>query len=361
MHDEATKAYQPLSNDEELIVRRGYQDQQEALEALGVSVRHIAESALKKSEIPFHSVKYRVKSISPVLEKIARKQYGPNLSKFTDLVGIRVICLSPSHLDPVIHIIEDEFNVLEIVDKRPRADSQQFGYSSIHLVCKVKDTERGKLTEFSALADTAFEIQVRTILQEAWSEMDHRLVYKTQTAAPAEIQRLITRLSIALESADELFQQIFDRRRDYVNQLEQTKPAQLVDEPLNIDSLNEVMRRVYPWAHGWKEDRDQEYLSQNLNFLLKELDSVGIKSAGQLTSVLEKWRDTVSNESKEAFKVASKPPVSENTHKYALPTSAWQVKTGHFYVPLGLVRKSLGHEFPNYRPPGQPAALPVPD
>jgi putative GTP pyrophosphokinase len=190
----ATNVFGPLSGEEELQIRRDYQLRQETLEALGVSVRHIAESALRKKEIPFHSVKYRLKSISSVLEKIARKGYGPKLDKFTDLVGVRIICLSPSHLEQVVELMREEFNIVEFVDKRPKADSQVFGYSSIHVICRVENTPRARLTEFSALAGAAFEIQVRTILQEAWSEMDHRLVYKSQTAAPAEIRRLITRL-----------------------------------------------------------------------------------------------------------------------------------------------------------------------
>jgi len=44
-----------------------------ALEALAISVRDIAESALEKSEIPFHSVKYRIKSIATVFEKLAKE------------------------------------------------------------------------------------------------------------------------------------------------------------------------------------------------------------------------------------------------------------------------------------------------
>lgn len=108
---------------------------------------------------------------------------------------------------------------------------------------------------------------------------------------------------------------------------------------------------------GLARGTDEEYLSQNLNTFLRELESVGINTAGQLTGLLEKWRDVVFKESKKAFEVATKPAASEDTHSpFARPTSAWQTKTRHFYVPLGLARKSLGHEFPSYRPPGLPQA-----
>lgn len=353
MQDHSTKEFQALSNEDELNVRRAYQEQTMMLDGLAVSVRLTVEAVLKKADIPYHSVKYRVKSLSSLLEKVVRKQYKIDLSNCTDLVGVRVICLSPSHLDPITAILKTEFNVLEVVDKRPRADSQQFGYSSIHLVCKLKGTARGELTEYAALAEIPFEVQVRTILQEAWSEMDHRLVYKTQAAAPPEIQRLITRLSIALESADEMFQQIFERRQNYVDELRMKNSARLNDEPLNIDLLNEVIRRAYPWAEGWAEERDQQYMSQNMNSLLMELASVGIKSAGQLGEVLHKWNDVVIKESRDAFKAAIKAQESEDgPHPFARVQSPWQFKTESFYVPLGLVRRSLKHEFPSYNPPG---------
>ena len=333
-----------LTNDEELFVRREYHNRLQMFDVLGTSVRNILEAALRKTEIPFHSVKFRVKSIDSVLEKITRKTYGPDLAQFTDLVGVRVICLSPSHLDVVTKLLQSEFSVLEVVDKRPRSDSEQFGYSSIHLICKLGGTERGKLTEFVDLSDIKFEIQVRTILQEAWSEMDHRLVYKSKIAAPPDIRRLITRLSIALESADAIFQEIFDKRERYISDLKKADSAALREESLNLDSLNEVMRRVYPWAERWQEDRNQQYLAKSANALLGEIASVGIQSVGELTKFLEKWKDQVREHSKNKLKEKVQKDGTGGFTK-------WQLETGHFFIPLGLVRESLLREFPNYKLP----------
>jgi hypothetical protein len=243
-----------------------------------------------------------------------------------------------------IKLLQSEFSVLEVVDKRPRSDSEQFGYSSIHLICKLGGTERGKLTEFVDLSDIKFEIQVRTILQEAWSEMDHRLVYKSKIAAPPDIRRLITRLSIALESADANFQEIFDKRERYIGGLKKADSAVLREESLNLDSLNEVMRRVYPWAEGWQEDRNQQYLAKSANSLLGEIASVGIRSVGELTNFLEKWKDQVCEDSKKQLREKVQKDGTGGFTK-------WSLKTGHFFIPLGLVRESLLREFPNYKLP----------
>jgi putative GTP pyrophosphokinase len=341
MPDSRERLSKSLSNDDELFIRRDYHNRLQMFEVLGISVRNVLEAALKRAVIPFHSVKFRVKSINSVLEKITTKDYGPDLNKFTDIVGIRVICLSPSHLETVTNLLQSEFKVLEVVDKRPQPDSEQFGYSSIHLICKLGETERGKLTEFVELSDIKFEIQVRTILQEAWSEMDHRLVYKSEIAAPPAIRRLITKLSIALENADAIFQEIFDKRERYIGDLKKADSARFGEESLNLDTLNEVMRRVYPWAEGWQEDRDPQYLAKSANALLRELASVGIKSIGELTKLLEKWKDQVCDASKMKLKTKGE---KDGTGGF----TGWQLRTGHFFLPLGLVRESLSRGFPDY-------------
>jgi ppGpp synthetase/RelA/SpoT-type nucleotidyltranferase len=133
----------------------------------------------------------RIKSAPSALEKIARKAYRRSLDKVTDLIGVRVILLYPSQINTTVALLKREFNVIEYVDKRPGVDSEQFGYSSVHLVCNFLNTERAKLPEYSSFAGMAFEIQVRTILQEVWAEIEHRLVYKSEIEAPKEIKRLV--------------------------------------------------------------------------------------------------------------------------------------------------------------------------
>ena len=65
------------------------------------------------------------------------------------------------------------------------------------------------------LADYRFEVQIRTIVQDAWSEVDHKLKYKKQI--PAFLQRRINRFAAIFELADQEFEAI----RDITYQLEQ--------------------------------------------------------------------------------------------------------------------------------------------
>src|SRR5258706_261369 len=161
----------PLGASEELTIRRQLEENRDRLVAPRLSAVQVCESVLQSNSIPFHSVKSRIKSFPSILEKIVRKKYGPQLFSCTDVVGIRVMCLYPSDIDRIVSLLGRQFHVQEVVDKRPQSDPERFGYNSVHLLCKLEGTERAKLPEYQAFADIIFEIQVRTILQEAWAEI----------------------------------------------------------------------------------------------------------------------------------------------------------------------------------------------
>ena len=63
--------------------------------------------------------------------------------------------------------------------------------------------ERAALAEYEAFKDMKCEIQVRSILQNAWAEIEHDLGYKTKEAIPVQSQRRFARLAGLLELADD--------------------------------------------------------------------------------------------------------------------------------------------------------------
>jgi len=83
----------------------------------------------------------------------------------------------------------------------------QFGYKSVHYVISLSSPRRD-LAEWTEFEKFKAEIQVRTILQHAWAEIDHEIRYKNEENIPIEIKRRIYRLMALFELADEEFQNL---------------------------------------------------------------------------------------------------------------------------------------------------------
>lgn len=92
-------------------------------------------------------------------------------------------------------------------------EEERFGYQSIHYLVRVK-AERAHLAEYDRFAKTVTEVQVRTILQDAWAEIEHDIQYKSSIAIPLEIRRRFMALAGLLEIADREFQAIQDEDRE---------------------------------------------------------------------------------------------------------------------------------------------------
>ena len=142
-----------------------------------------------------HSVRWRVKDTEHLLEKIVRKRSegqekylnidaGNYFEIVTDLVGLRALHLFK---DDCFTIYEDlsatwtasEAPTAYIREGDPQDLTNRFrdrglevkehpaGYRSVHYVCSTQPLQRKVFAE----------IQVRTIFEEGWSEIDHRVRY----------------------------------------------------------------------------------------------------------------------------------------------------------------------------------------
>ena len=93
-----------------------------------------------------------------------------------------------------------------------RADS--FGYLSLHYVCSLPK-DAGFPQE---LCDVRFEIQIRTIMQHVWSEINHDLGYKSDFGMPRAVIRQFARLAGMFEIIDEEFMRVRDGMNAYTSQ-----------------------------------------------------------------------------------------------------------------------------------------------
>jgi putative GTP pyrophosphokinase len=181
------------------------------LKDFGEATGALLETFLEQDQIKFHTVVYRVKSRDSAERKLARKaaEEGTlrSAATLTDLLGIRVITYFRDEVDAVAKVIEREFIIdpENSVDKRSVLDADRFGYLSLHYVAELSPRRRPRLPEYPEFSGIKFEIQIRSILQHAWAEIEHDLGYKTEAAVPRAVRRRFSRLAGVLELADDEF------------------------------------------------------------------------------------------------------------------------------------------------------------
>ncbi len=184
-------------------------------------VRLILQEELQSKAIRVHSIEVRAKSIESFRRKVSRLHVMESgrggrkepLTVITDLAGVRVITFFPKTLTDVDRILHEQFEVIEIDDKSEVLTvDDRFGYRSVHYLVKLLPN-RTELAEYSRFTDLVAEIQVRTILQHAWAEIEHDIQYKSIEAMPATVRRRFIMLAGLLELADREFQAIHDEDR----------------------------------------------------------------------------------------------------------------------------------------------------
>lgn len=141
-----------------------------------------------------HFVKSRVKESERLIEKIIRKTperkliHGPDFEftvdnykeEITDLIGIRAIHIFKEDWEDIHNFISNTWKVIEITaNVRDGDDTQRFeelnikinsrksGYRSVHYLIEFFPTSQKVIAE----------IQVRTIFEEGYGEIDHQLRY----------------------------------------------------------------------------------------------------------------------------------------------------------------------------------------
>jgi ppGpp synthetase/RelA/SpoT-type nucleotidyltranferase len=174
------------------------------------------KSCIAVSSVPTY--KARVKGFNSYYRKLLRLQPSgaaneTDLPVITDIIGIRIICAFLEDLTQVEKILQANFSVYEVERKGADRTFREFGYESTHVLLAIPPELKDGL---NLPKNLIFEIQVRTILQDAWAEVEHELVYKSEFSPfDLPLKRKLASINASLSLADIIFQEI----RDYQNKL----------------------------------------------------------------------------------------------------------------------------------------------
>ena len=225
-------------------------------------VLSLISDLLYQEKLVVHNLSGRVKDFDSLSNKIDKKIDKYSLLKdITDIVGIRIISHLESDVDIIEKLIRKEFIMDEenSVDKR-ELNYDQFGYRSLHLVVSINDT-RADLPEYSVCKEIKCEIQIRSILQHAWAEIEHDLGYKGKSQIPDQYKRDFNRLSALLETADKEF----DRLKNDLSLYENSVSNLIISEPQNVGINKASLQKFIVEDNTLKEIKD--YLANKMHWI----------------------------------------------------------------------------------------------
>ncbi|MBF9239503.1 RelA/SpoT domain-containing protein [Hymenobacter sp. BT683] len=216
-----------------------------------------------------HSVRYRVKNPLHLHKKIVRKKLENNErvitlatyeEEITDLAGIRILHLFKSDWQHIHKFIMNTWTLKE----RPIAYHRQgdspaflkmfeecdikehpYGYRSVHYIIETSPTK----------AKRYIELQVRTIFEEGWSEIDHKVRYPSFSDNPLtnsllmilnrlagsadEMSSFVQELSIHLEQSQHELEKMQEERDEQIAKLNS-----LIDNPETSKQIKSTLEGV---------------------------------------------------------------------------------------------------------------------
>ena len=173
-----------------------------------------------RSQQNIHTVKSRMKEPDRLIEKVIRKtadrklKYGEDFrftaenykDEINDLIGIRVIHIFKEQWQEIHEYIVNTWNVIEITANVREGDnvevfknldievrSRASGYRSVHYLVEFYPTNQRVIAE----------IQERTIFEEGYGEIDHRLRY-SHIEIPEILKSNLLLFNRIIGSADEM-------------------------------------------------------------------------------------------------------------------------------------------------------------
>jgi len=291
--------------------------EKEKYKELAEYIIHLIRDDPSSPKESLHTITYRIKDNLRLIEKIdeENKQLGVEAAPIThknfqervgDLIGIRLICLRLSDINKVeeyLGLLAEE-KILRFLRKPDQKrsfvlpvdpgeaipeglDVRYSGYSSIHYQVKLGENSDAS----DALKGLQIEFQLRTILEEAWGEIDHKYRYvlsRSGDALPEYIHTGFYNLSAYLQAAalqaEHLCQQAEAYRLLGTRKAKRKLVASLVVGPSSheIDMDGPDQETLPALQLGLEETFGFKLTVRTLTYILKRIDDFGYAEQPQV-------------------------------------------------------------------------------
>ncbi|MBF0435770.1 MAG: RelA/SpoT domain-containing protein [Magnetococcales bacterium] len=161
------------------------------------------DAFIKENKISVYSIDSHILD----RETLIKKMSGPfrsisTINEVNDLVSIRVLTFFEDDADNISEIIGSEFNVVTDFFMKPETrDPKRFGYYPRQYITRMLDS-RLEWIEYRRFKNLKLKIEVKSLLQHAWFEIQYLLFGEEGKTSHPELFRACSRVIGALEIAD---------------------------------------------------------------------------------------------------------------------------------------------------------------
>lgn len=136
---------------------------------------------------PIEHVNSRIKTSTSIVKKLKRHGYESSIENMVryvnDIAGIRITCSFTSDIYKIADMLSKQGDLTILSVKDYMKNPKKSGYRSYHMLVTVP------VFLSDAIIDTKVEIQIRTVAQDFWATLEHKIHYKFEGDGPDYISQ----------------------------------------------------------------------------------------------------------------------------------------------------------------------------
>jgi ppGpp synthetase/RelA/SpoT-type nucleotidyltranferase len=201
-------------------LEQAFTERQSTLQTVESTARAILDDFCKRRGFLLAG---RAKTMDSLRDKLETGRYA-DLDDVDDAIAFAVVIDTTSQENDVRNFIRKSFEIISVKSGTTLHDERIFDFDCTRIYCRLED----KLGLGTGIDRITVEVQIRTILQHAWSKITHPLVYKANLF-DAKSGRLAAELMAQLESIDRSFSHFRTNSRSVkvVNRRDMTNSSRL--------------------------------------------------------------------------------------------------------------------------------------
>ena len=162
---------------------------------------------------PIEHVKSRIKTPESIVKKLKRHDYDSSIENMVryvnDIAGIRITCSFTSDIYLIADMIAQQNDLTILAIKDYMKNPKKSGYRSYHMLVTVP------VFLSDIVVDTKVEIQIRTVAQDFWATLEHKMHYKFEGDGPDSITKELRECARSIAELDARMQELNNEIQKY--------------------------------------------------------------------------------------------------------------------------------------------------